>query len=167
MTEPTVVVGLLIKVHGLGGEVVVENRSDNPDRWRPGSVVSAHGRALRVVRVRRHGPRLLVKFEGIADRSAAEQLPRGEITVPISELPELGRGEYWPHEVIGCEVVTQSGGRVGRITDVVANPANDLWVALDDAGHQTMVPAVQDLVLSVDVTAKRVVVRDMPGLTGR
>jgi 16S rRNA processing protein RimM len=85
--------------------------------------------------------------------------------VPVSWLPELAEGEFWPHELEGAEVVTESGRSLGAIADVVANPANDLWVALDAAGAETMIPAIREVVVEVDVVAKRVVVRDVPGLT--
>ena len=56
-------------------------------------------------------------------------------------------------------------GRSGTLTDVIANPANDLWVARDDEGTETLVPALRDVIVEVDIEAKRVVVRDVPGLT--
>ena len=48
---------------------------------------------------------------------------------------------------------------------MIANPANDLWVATDDAGEETLVPALRDVIVEVDIAGKRVLVRDVPGLT--
>jgi 16S rRNA processing protein RimM len=62
-------------------------------------------------------------------------------------------------------VVTESGRTLGAITDVVANPAQDLWVAVDESGTEIMVPAIREVVVDVDVEAGRVLVRDIPGLT--
>ncbi len=163
MDEPAIVVGVATTSHGLRGEVAVQNRSDNPDRWRPGAIVFLGERRLEVLEVRPHGRRLLVTFAGIADRSAADGL-RGELAVPLSWLPELPEGEYWPHQLEGCGVVTDTGRLLGVISDVVANPANDLWVTVDDDGKETLVPAIREVVVSVDVAAKEVVVRDLPGL---
>ena len=61
--------------------------------------------------------------------------------------------------------MTESGRTLGAITDVVANPAQDLWVTVDDAGTEIMVPAISEVVVDVDVAAGRVLVRDIPGLT--
>lgn len=159
------VVGLITKAHGLRGEVAVQSRSDNPDRWVPGAVVYLDGRSLTVDTIRRRsGGGLIVKFEEIADRTAAEVL-RGEAVVPESWLPELNEGEWWPHEIEGCEVVTETGHALGRVTEVVPNPANDLWVTTDDRGTETLIPALHDLLVSVDTAAKQIVVRDVPGLT--
>ena len=166
MDEPTVVVGVVTGVHGLGGEVSVQNRSDNPDRWSAGNtVLREDGAVLTIGSSRRHGRRLLVRFEGITDRTAAEGLRGTVLVVPESWLPELSGDEWWAHQVEGCEVRTVSGRVLGVIREVVPNPANDLWVAVDAEGRETLVPALADLLVDVDVEARKVVVEDVPGLT--
>jgi 16S rRNA processing protein RimM len=166
VTEPTVVVGYVTRAHGIRGEVAVEVRSDNADRFTPGSVVRLEsGRDLAIERAHRHGSRLLVRFEGVHDRTTAESL-RGEVlVVPESWLPELPRGEYWPFQLEGCEVVTESGRALGVVVEVVSNPANDLWVARTPGGEETFVPAIRDVIVDVDLGARRILVRDVPGLT--
>jgi len=166
VAEPTVVVGQVTRAHGVHGEVAVRNRSDNPDRWVPGAVVSApDGRSLTVGAVRPHGDRLLVTFEEIRDRAAAEALRGAELSVAISTLPPLAEGEWWPHQLEGCRIMTESGRDLGLLTEVVFNPANDLWVAVDAAGEETLVPALRSVLVEVDVVSRRIVVRDVPGLT--
>jgi len=166
VTEPTVVVGTVTKPHGLRGEVSVLVSSDNPERFAEGaSVYLEDGRTLRVRSSRAAGSRLLVAFEGVHDRPAAERLRGKVLVVPRSMLPTLPDGEYWPHELLGCAVVTGSGRELGRIADIVANPAHDLWVAIDEDGTETMLPAIREVVVSVDTDGGRVVVRDVPGLT--
>lgn len=165
MEPPTVVVGALTKPHGVRGEVVVVNRSDNPDRWVPGAVVYLGDRALTVASVReRSAGRLLVAFEGIHDRAAAEAL-RGEVTVPQAWLPPLEEGQWWPSQLEGCVVTTDRGRELGQVADVIFNPANDLWVARDADGVETLIPVLADVVLEVDVDGRRILVRDIPGLT--
>ena len=85
--------------------------------------------------------------------------------VPESWLPELPDGEWWPHQLEGCRVLTESGRDLGILSEVIANPANDLWVAVDRSGKETIVPALKDLLVRVDAPAKRIVVREVPGLT--
>ncbi len=106
-----------------------------------------------------------MKFDGIADRSAAERLRGAVLVVPESWLPELAEGEWWAHQLEGCEVRTGSGRVLGVVREVIPNPANDLWVAVDDQGIETLVPALADLLLDVDVEARTILVRDVPGLT--
>jgi 16S rRNA processing protein RimM len=166
VAEPTVAVGHVTKAHGIRGEVTVEVRSDNPDRFVVGAVVfTEDGRSLTIERAHAHGARQLVKFSGIEDRTAAGSLRGQVLVVPESWLPELPDGEYWPFQLEGCEVTTEAGRSLGEITEVIANPANDLWVATDAEGTETLVPALRDVVVDVDVAAKRILVRDVPGLT--
>jgi 16S rRNA processing protein RimM len=164
--EPTVVVGVVTGAHGLRGEVVIQNRSDNPDRWSPdASVLRDDGTSLTIASSRRHGRRLLVRFDGIDDRTAAEALRGTVLVVPESWLPDLAEGEWWAHQIEGCEVRTRAGRSLGRVREVIPNPANDLWVAVDDEGRETLVPALADLLLDVDPDARSILVDDVPGLT--
>ena len=166
MLEPTVVVGRVTKPHGLHGEVAVLVLSDNPDRFSPvSSVFLEDGTELTVRAVRGAGSRALIAFEGFDDRSAADRIRGHTLVVPESMLPSLPDGEYWPSQLEGCAVVTESGGSLGSIVDVIPNPANDLWVAVDPNGVETLVPAIRDVIVDVDIRAKRVLVRDLPGLT--
>ena len=166
MTEPTVNVGKVTRAHGVRGEVAVLVLSDNPDRFAPGATVFLEdGRPLTVTASRSHGGRLLVTFEGVSDRSAADDLRGRSLVVPESWLPELPEGEWWPHQLEGCEVVTESGRTLGTLTDVILNPANDIWVARDAEGTETLLPALKELLVKVDVTGRRITVRDVPGLT--
>jgi 16S rRNA processing protein RimM len=164
--EPTVVVGVVTGVHGLRGDVSIQNRSDNPDRWTPGgTVLREDGATLTIEMSRRQGRRLIVKFAGVGDRTAAEGLRGVILVVPESWLPELAEGEWWAYQLEGCEVRTASGRVLGIVKEVIPNPANDLWVAVDDEGNETLIPALADLLLDIDVNARTIVVRDVPGLT--
>jgi 16S rRNA processing protein RimM len=164
--QPTIVVGVVTRAHGIRGEVSIQNRSDNPDRWRAEAVVfDRNGASYRVREVRSHGARLLVRFEGIDDRPAADALRGRELLVPRSWLPALPEGEWWPDQIRGCHIVTEGGRELGAVTEIVANPANDLWVAVDDAGTETLVPVLAEVLIDVDVDARRIIVRDVPGLT--
>ena len=166
MEEPTVNVGKITKAHGVRGEVALLMYSDNPERFADGAEVFLDdGRAITVRSSRSHGGRLLVVFEGISDRAAADELRGRTLVVPESWLPELREGEWWPHQLQGCVVVTESGRVLGTLVEVIANPANDLWVARAAGGTETLVPALKDLLVDVDVAARTIVVRDVPGLT--
>lgn len=166
VSEPTVAVGKITKAHGLKGEVVVLVFSDNPDRFVAGSSVFLEdGRELVIRDTRPNGGRLLLAFEGVDDRTRAEELRGAALVVPQSALPALPEGEYWPHQLIGCDVVTEGGQALGVVSDVIGNPANDLWVAVDDTGAETLIPAIREFVVDVDVDAQRVIVRDVEGLT--
>ena len=156
--------GQIGKPHGLGGEVYVIRISDDARRFEAGSeLLHEDGRALVVAGARSHRARLLVKFEGIDDRAAAETL-RGALYVPAKAARELGAGEFWEHDLAGLEVVhARSGDVVGTVSRVVVAPAQDL-LAVDTPGGERLIPLVGAIVVDVDVPAGRVTIDPPEGL---
>ncbi len=164
--EPTAVVGRITKVHGLKGEVFVQVFSDNPERFAEGAFVFLEdGRSLTIRSLRDHGDRLIVTFAEASDRTSAEPLRGQTLVVPLSMLPDLSDGQYWPHQLEGCEVTTDAGRALGVLSEVIPNAANDLWVAKDSRGEETLIPVLKDVIVSVDVAGRQIVVREIPGLT--
>ncbi|MEW6059330.1 MAG: ribosome maturation factor RimM [Actinomycetota bacterium] len=165
MSEPTVAVGRVTRAHGVKGEVAVLVLSEVPERFAVGTVVYLEdGRALTIEDSHPHRGRLLVKFRDIGDRDRAEALAGSLLVVPESMSPELPEGSWWDHQLVDCEVVTESGRSLGTLREVIHTPANDVWSSV--AGDvETLVPALRDVVVSVDIAAGRIVVREIPGLT--
>jgi 16S rRNA processing protein RimM len=164
--EPTVVVGRLARVHGVQGELAVLVLSEVPGRFDDGAVVYLEdGRALTVESSRPHKDRLLVRFREVPDRSAAEALRGALVVVPASMSPPLPEGSWWDHQLIGCRVRTEGGLELGTVTEIIHTTANDVWVTVDEARTETLVPALKDVLVSVDVEARLIVVREIPGLT--
>jgi 16S rRNA processing protein RimM len=117
------VVGRVTRPHGVRGEVSVEVRTDDPDlRFAVGRVMATDPAAagpLTVESVRWHSGRLLIRFDGIADRNQAEELRGTWLTLDSAEVGSTGDpDEFHDHELIGLAVVTTSGEPVGRVTDV-------------------------------------------------
>jgi len=164
--EPTVVVGRVTRAHGVRGEVGVIVLTEVAERFQPGAMVYLDdGGSLTVADARANRARLLVRFEGVRDRDAAERLVGRDLVVPASASPRLPEGSYWDHQLIGSAIVTESGRSLGELRDVIHTQANDVWAAVDDDGVETLVPAIAEVVATVDVGSKQVVVRDVPGLT--
>ena len=160
-----IAVGRVTRAHGIHGEVSVLVLSEVEDRFAEGAEVFLEdGRRLTVEGARRHHSHLLVKFEEIADRTAAEALHQRYLFVDRSAVPPAPKGSFWPHELEGSEVVTEGGRSLGVLREVIHGPANDIWVT-GSAEDEVLVPALKDIVVSVDVSGKRVVVREVPGLT--
>jgi 16S rRNA processing protein RimM len=163
--SPGLVAGKITKAHGLRGEVTVLVLTEVESRFEPGSVLHLEdGRTLTVAATRPDRGRLLVVFEGVGDRTAAEQLNGRYLFVPEEDAPTLPEGSFWPHQLVGCSVATDTGRELGEIREVVLGVANDIWVTGPPTA-EVLVPALKDVVLEVDIAARRVVVRDVPGLT--
>ena len=163
--EELLAVGRITRAHGIRGEVAVLNLTEVKARFAVGSVLRLEdGRRLTVGAVRPHGHRLLVKFQEVADRTVAEELRGQVLLVPASEAPPPMEGSYWVHQVVGLDVVTESGRQLGRVREVLHNPANDLWVTEGPEG-EVLVPALGHVVVEVDLQGRRAVVREIEGLT--
>ena len=91
-----------------------------------------------------------MKFREVPDRTAAEALGQRYVFVDEAAVPPAPEGAFWPHQLEGCEVVTEEGRSLGVIREVVHGVANDIWVA-GDGEPEVLVPALKDVVVSVDV----------------
>ena len=166
MDESTVAVGRITRAHGVQGELAVLVISEVPGRFADGETVWLEdGRTLTVESSRPHKDRLLVRFREVQSREQAEALQRALLVVPESLSPELPEGSWWDHRIVGCAIETDTGRALGTIHDVIHTAANDVWSAVDDEGTGTLIPVLRDVILDVDMDAKRIVVREIPGLT--
>jgi 16S rRNA processing protein RimM len=164
-----VVIGRIGRAHGVRGEVAVDVRTDEPEqRFAAGAVLGTDPQAagpLTVTGSRPHGGRLLVRFDEVTDRGAAEGLRGVLLTAAVSDAdrpddPE----EFYDHQLVGLKVVDGAGVVVGEVADVLHHPAHDLLVVRRDAGGEDMVPFVAALVPDVDLDRGRLTVSDRPGL---
>jgi 16S rRNA processing protein RimM len=160
-------VGRVGRPHGVRGEVTVEVRTDEPDRrFSAGSVLvtepSSRG-PLTVSDARWHSGRLLVRFAGYSDRTAAEALRDTVLCVDSADLaPPDDPDAFHDHDLIGLRVETAAGEVVGTVEDVLHH-GQDLLV-VRHAGSETMIPFVRPIVPEVDVTGGRMVINAPPGL---
>lgn len=166
MDESTVAVARITRAHGVQGELAVLVISEVPGRFADGETVWLEdGRTLTVESSRPHKDRLLVRFREVQSREQAEALQRALLVVPESLSPELPEGSWWDHRIVGCALETDTGRALGTVHDVIHTAANDVWSAVDDEGTETLIPVLEDVILDVDMDAKRIVVREIPGLT--
>jgi 16S rRNA processing protein RimM len=163
-----VTVGRIGRAHGIRGEVSVEIRTDSPDlRFVAGvQLTTEPDRAgpLTIQQTRWHSGRLLVRFDGIADRSGAEAL-RGVLLLTEVDADErpTDPDEYFDHQLLGLRAVTAHGDDVGEVTDVLHLPDQDLLV-IGRVDTEVLVPFVSAIVPEVDLSAGRVVIDPPRGL---
>ncbi|MFF0106514.1 ribosome maturation factor RimM [Streptomyces hirsutus] len=163
------VVARIGRAHGIKGEVTVEVRTDEPElRLGPGAVLAtdpASAGPLTIETGRVHSGRLLLRFEGVRDRTGAEALRNTLLIAEIDpdEQPE-DEGEYYDHQLIDLDVVTRDGQQVGRITEIAHLPTQDLFVVERPDGSEVLVPFVEQIVTEIDLEEQRAVIDPPPGL---
>ena len=163
-----VLVGFIARTHGNRGEVILKSETDFPeDRFRVGATL--HGRrgaapveTLEVTTVRFQQGRPIIGVAGIGSISEAQRLAGYELRVPESEQAALPEGVYYHHQLIGCEVVTQSGDSVGRVADVQGDGEATRLVVRSPRG-EVLIPLVHEF-CAIDVPAKRIVIDPPQGL---
>ncbi len=162
-----VIVGVVGRAHGIKGETGIDVRTDEPERrFVPGAVLRREGGGAELVveSARDHSGRLLIRFLGYPDRTAVETL-RGTVLVvdvDASQRPD-DEEEYYDRQLTGLRVLDAAGAEVGRVTDVIHLPEQDLLQLRTDGGTR-LVPFVRALVPAVDLAAGTVRLADVPGL---
>jgi 16S rRNA processing protein RimM len=164
-----VVVGRIGRAHGLGGDLTVEVRTDEPERRLAAGarlMTDPQQRGpLTVAAHRVHSGRLLLHFAGVDDRSSAEAL-RGTlllVEVDPGERPE-DDDEWYDFQLVGLAAVRPDGAALGELTEVLHLPAQDLLALRTPEGREVLVPFVAAIVLEVDIDGGRVVIDPPPGL---
>jgi 16S rRNA processing protein RimM len=147
LTPTLVPAGRVGRPHGLDGSFYVTRAVTR--LLGLGSAVHVAGRETEIVRRAGTAERPIVRLAGVEDRDAAEELRGAELTVQQDELPQLGEGEWWAHELAGC-VVRDGDHEVGVVTGLLELPSCEaLEVRRSDAPGTLLVPLVKDAIRSV------------------
>ncbi|MCX4528373.1 MULTISPECIES: ribosome maturation factor RimM [unclassified Streptomyces] len=163
------VVARIGRAHGIKGEVTVEVRTDEPElRLGPGAVLltePASAGPLTIETGRVHSGRLLLRFEGVKDRTGAEALRNILLIAEVdpTELPEE-EDEYYDHQLMDLDVVLEDGTEIGRITEISHLPSQDLFIVERPDGTEVMIPFVEEIVAEIDLEEQRCVITPPPGL---
>ncbi|MCX5228953.1 ribosome maturation factor RimM [Streptomyces sp. NPDC006553] len=163
------VVARIGRAHGIKGEVTVEVRTDEPElRLGPGAVLRtdpASAGPLTIETGRVHSGRLLLRFEGVRDRTAAEALRNILLIAEVdpTEMPEE-EDEYYDHQLMDLDVVLADGTEIGRITEISHLPSQDLFIVERPDGTELMIPFVESIVTEIDLEEQRAVIDPPPGL---
>jgi 16S rRNA processing protein RimM len=141
------------------GEVKVEPLSDFPQRFEAGSRLWLDGVAFDVERGRVQGRIVVIKLQGIDTREQAEAL-RGKTLMAPEAIPIAEPDVYYLHDIIGARVEDASGQALGELAEVLSTGSNDVYVVRGPRG-ELLLPALDDVVLEVDVKARKIRV-DVP-----
>ena len=160
-------IGRISRAHGLRGEISMVVLTDFPERFDTTEWVYLGNQfqadPYRVVGHRWHQKNILLTLEGVADRTQAEQLRGQYVQVPIDEATSLPEGVYYLYEMYGLDVVTTDGQSLGTIIDVIETGANDVYV-VENQERQILLPAIADVIQTVDLDKGQIVVQLIDGL---
>lgn len=160
-----IVLGRISAPYGVRGWVKIQVFGDDPLAWAnmpcwwlsaQETAADSAWQARQLAECKLHGKSLVVRFDGIEDRSAAEQLSRLYVGAPREALPSTAKDEYYWVDLIGLDVVNQAGERLGRIAELVRSGAHEVLDVRDEDGSQRLLPFVASVIKKVDLAGRQV-----------
>ena len=167
--QEDVVIARIARARGIRGEVACDIETDFPERfdrldrvtvWMPGGARLS----MKLEDHWFHKGRVILKFEGVDTMSAAEQLVGGRLVVAESDQECLDEDEFFEYEIVGAEVFTTDGVRLGQVSRLMRTGGTDLLVVESETKREHLIPFVEDICTEVDVRAKRITVNPPEGL---
>lgn len=160
-------IGKVIRAHGVRGEISVTVLTEFPERFASTEWVylgnEFEADPYQLEGYRWHKRKVLLKLAGVTDRTQAEQLKGQFVQIPLENAMPLPEGSYYLYQLLGLEVVTTDGNVLGPIVDIIETGANDVYV-VDNEQRQILLPAIPDVVQSVDLEEGRMLIKVIEGL---
>ena len=147
-------VGKIVNTHGLRGEVKVVPWTDYPEVFED----------IDFVYVKNQKNNLIVRFSQITDINMAEKYKNQVIYAEREILGELPDGVYYIADLIGLDIVTEDGEKIGTVSDVFNTGSNDIYEVKREGKKNLLLPVIDDVVLNIDVEGGKITVRMMDGL---
>ena len=160
--------GKIIKPHGIRGEVKVRLYNCDSETLKMGQSVwvksEGNDPIIYVIeKLNLQSDKSRLKFKNVNDRNSAELLRDFTLSVCRDEFPETVDEEFYLVDLIGFNVIDQAGKKVGKVSDIMENPANDILMILDgDKEH--LIPMVDDFMTLFDFEKKQVTINLIDGL---
>ncbi len=168
-------VGVVVKAHGLKGEVNVFPTTDDPQRFKKLKKVyldtGREGRKeLTVERVRFGNKFVIVKFKEYNDINEVERFRQKALLIPREDAIALEPGEYYLGDLEGMTIVDEDGNELGTLVQVIQTGANDVYemkrldTSSDGDDDTVMIPGIAECVKNIDIEKKVMTIHVMDGL---
>ena len=161
-------VGVIVKTHGIKGEVKVFPTTDSPLRFDDLTHVKLKlgktERELKIEQARYFKSLVILKFEGIDNINDVEQYKGADLFIPREEGVELEEGEYYIADIIDMKVVSDTGEELGIVRDVLETGANDVYIIKRKGAKDLLIPATEECVLDIDIENNVMTVHLLDGL---
>lgn len=159
-------VGFLRRPHGVKGEMIMDVHTDFPERLKTGMTlfVGEDHIPMKLAGRRPYQAGLLVRFRGFKTPEQAGLYRNTWVYVRASDRPPLPEGEYYHHQLLGLDVITDEGRALGTLVEVLETGANDVYVVRDADGRETLLPAIPAVILDIRLADRLMRVHLLDGL---
>jgi len=158
-----ITVGRILGPWGAEGKLKVRTETDIPQRFAPLSKIYINHQPTTIESTDWHNGRLVIKLNSINSVEDAQKLRGQSIEIHRSQVSPLPEGQYYHFQIIGLEVRTTEGEVLGNITEILTGQSNDNYLVRGPRG-ETLIPAIEDVVKSIDITAGCMVIEAINGL---
>jgi 16S rRNA processing protein RimM len=162
-------IGIIVKPHGIKGELRVFPVTDDPSRFGlldsvTVTLKNGDSREYGVLQARLSGGAVILRLSGVESRESALGLTGGVINIPFEKALPLRENEYYVRDLIGMGVYAEDGALIGELTGVIGTGANDVYAVTAPDKNEILIPAIKDCVLEVSADERRMTVRLLDGL---
>ncbi|MCQ2495148.1 MAG: ribosome maturation factor RimM [Lachnospiraceae bacterium] len=161
-------VGVLTSAHGVHGEANIFPTTDDVKRFKKLKKVyldtGKELRKLEIESVKFFKNMVILKFAGIDDRNEIERYKSRDLLIDREDAVPLGKDEFFICDLIGFDVITDEGEKLGPLKDILTTGANDVYVVALPEDKELLIPSIKECILNVDIEAKRIDVHLLPGL---
>jgi 16S rRNA processing protein RimM len=154
--DDLVVVGRVRRPTGIKGAVLVEVYSGVPNRFAVGDVVIADGKEYEIVGTGKSGVSAKLSFKSINSIDDADHLRDLELSVPAESLPENPPGVYYHYEIIGIDVITDDGKKLGILNEILETGSNDVFIVSEKRAKgekkapEILIPVLDGVIVEVN-----------------
>ena len=149
---------------GIRGHVRVQPQTDLSERFEPGSTLYLDGVPTKVASSRPNKRGYVILLDSVPDRNMAETLRGSWLTIPETDLAPLPESTFYHFELVDMDVYTDEDEHLGQIAEIIETPGNDVYIVRKTNERDLLLPAIRDVILSVDTESSRMTVHLLPGL---
>lgn len=158
-------IGQIISVVGIKGELKVYPYTDAPNSFENFDEVIIDNINYKIEKVRRKSDNIVIlKLLGIDDRNTSETYRQKFIFIDKKDTKPLLEGSYYIHNLVGLEVETIEGTKIGELIDVIQNKSQDLYEIQLENGETFLLPAVEEFIINIDIEKRKMIVKLIEGL---
>lgn len=157
--DKQICIGTIVAPHGVRGDIRILPQTEHPEQFLDlDYLLLEDGRTLHLTNARFHKRMALVKCREVNNMNEAELLRGKKVFIRTEDLPELGEGEFYVADLLGCNVVDAEGAQVGVLKDVISTGSNDVYIVKAGDGKEILVPALKQHVKEINPQEHRIVV---------
>ncbi|BDR56111.1 ribosome maturation factor RimM [Xylocopilactobacillus apis] len=154
-------VGIILKTHGLKGELKVKSTTDFPTRFKIGSKLLIKSKSgdipVEIAKSREQAGFWFITFKDLNDINQVEDFV-GQTLFVTERNDQLEKDEFYVSDVVDLPVYTVNQEKYGKLKDVLKYGPNDVWVIENQAGKEILLPYTTDFIKSVDLVNQKIII---------